>query len=192
VWTWTGAERRVLRALGGHPADPARDARALNLIEGLSFTAGLRQPALLVLDSEGLNVAVAGRVASSAVVVATSSLLAELTRIELEGVLAAALVEIRGGELGPATVVASLPGLGRRLVSSAGGRDAATDLAAANLTRFPPGLASALDKMDSRGTAVAGAGPDQAHLWLADPMPAGGVTSARTALHDRAESLREL
>lgn len=178
--------------MGGRPADPKDEARALNVIEGLSFTAGLRQPALVVVDSDGLNAAVAGRDPTSAVVVATSALLAELTRIELEGVLAAALVEIRNGELGPATIAASLPGLGRRLVSSASARDAATDLAAVSLTRFPPGLAAALDKMDSKGTAVASARADQAHLWLADPRRADAITVPRTGLHDRAEALREL
>ncbi len=192
AWVWIGAQRRVLSAVGGRVADVDGEARALNLIEGLSFTAGLRQPALVVVDSGGLNAAVVSRDPSSAVVVATSGLLAELTRIELEGALAAALVEIRHGELGPATVVASLPGLGRRLVSSAPGRDAATDLAAVKLTRFPPGLAAALEKMESKGTAVGGIGADQAHLWLADPLPPGAGAGGRTSLHDRAQALREL
>lgn len=196
AWVWTGAERRVLDRIGGSPADPGRDARPLNLIEGLSFTAGLHPPALRVLPGDGLNVAVVGRQRDSSTIVVTSGLLAELTRIELEGVLAAALVEIRAGELGPATVAASLPGLGRRLVSSAPGRDAATDLAAVGLTRFPPGLAGALDKMDAKGTTVSSASVDQAHLWLADPLPGGpGAVPAgavRTALRARAEALREL
>ena len=192
AWVWSGAQRRVVGAVGGHPADPVGQARALNLIEGLSFTAGLRQPPLIVVDSEGLNAGVVGRDPASAVVVVTSGLLGELSRIELEGILAAALVEIRNGELGPATIVAGIPGLGRRLVTSATGRDAATDLAAVNLTRFPPGLAGALDKMDAKGTVVAGVRADQAHLWLADPLPAGSAAGSRTSLHDRAEALREL
>ena len=192
AWAWSGAQRRVLDAIGGRPADPAGEARALNLIEGLSFTAGLRQPSMVVVDSDGLNAAVVARQPASATVVVTTGLLAELTRIELEGILAAALVEIRNGELGPATVAASLPGVGRRLVSSATGRDAATDLAAVKLTRFPPGLAGAFDKMATKGTAVASARPDHAHLWLADPLPAGASVGQRTGLHDRAEALREL
>lgn len=191
-WVWTGAQRRVLKAMGGRPADAKADARALNLIEGLSFTAGLRQPPLLVVESDSLNVAVAGRDPASAVIVATRGLLTQLSRIELEGILAAALVEIRNGELGPATVVASLPGLGRRLVSSASGRDAATDLAAVNLTRFPPGLAAVLDKMDAKGTSVEGVRADQAHLWLADPLPPGAAPAGRTSLRDRAAALHEL
>lgn len=192
LWAWRGADARVLTRFGGRHADRRGEARPLNLIEGLSFTAGLHPPALTVVEAEGLNLAVVGRDRSSTTVVATSALLAELSRIELEGVLAAALAEIRRGELGPATMAASLPGVGRCLVSSGAGRDAATDLAAVGLTRFPPGLAAALDKMAARGTAVDVAGPDQAHLWLADPHPGGVSAAGRTSLHDRAEALREL
>ncbi|HET9691061.1 MAG TPA: hypothetical protein VFP61_07905, partial [Acidimicrobiales bacterium] len=133
-----------------------------------------------------------GRRPQDAVVAVTAGLLDALPRIELEGALAAALAAIREGELGPATIVASVPGAGRRLVASAAGRDEATDAAAVGLTRFPPGLAAALETMGGRGTSVTAGGPDRAHLWLVDPAPAGARSPGRSAPHDRAEALREL
>lgn len=192
VWVVTGADARVRRAFGGRPADRIGEARALNLLEGLGFTAGLRPPELLVVDETGANIAVWGRRPSAAVVAVTSGLLGCLSRIQLEGVLAAALVEIRSGELGAATLVASLPGVGRRLVRSAQGRDEATDAAAVGLTRFPPGLASALDAIAATGSSVTAGGPDRAHLWLVDPSPVDAPSGQRSRPGDRAEALREL
>lgn len=192
AWVWVGADRRVARAVGGRPADPRREARALNLIEGLSLTAGIHPPALVVVEAEGANLAVWGRDPARTTIAATTRLLADLPRIELEGILAAAVVEVRAGVLGPATLAAGLPGAGRRLVSSAEGRDARTDAAAARLTRFPPGLAAALERVAATGASVAAGGPDRAHLWLVNPAPAGSATPGRTAPADRAAALREL
>ncbi|HET9692129.1 MAG TPA: hypothetical protein VFP61_13335, partial [Acidimicrobiales bacterium] len=90
AWVVRGADARVRRAIGGHPADPQAHARPVNLLEGLSFTAGLRPPELVVVDEPGANLAVWGRRPQGAVVAVTAGLLAALPRIELEGALAAA------------------------------------------------------------------------------------------------------
>jgi heat shock protein HtpX len=56
-------------------------------------------------------------------------------------------------------------------------------MAAVSLTRYPPGLVTALEKMNQSTTAVRGASPAIAHLWL---VPPGG------ALEERIGVLREL
>lgn len=81
--------------------------------------------------------------------------------------------------------------------------DGLADLAAVELTRYPPGLADALDKMRQAGTVVSRAGRATAHLWMAEPLlppPAGSGFVARTLtrmdthlpLHQRIDALREL
>ena len=82
-------------------------------------------------------------------------------------------------------------------------RLALADAAAAALTRYPPGLASALDTLRSEGAGVEAASLATAHLWIADPLPAAGASTARerrlarlfdthVPLDDRVEALREL
>ena len=48
AWARFGGERWVLASIGGRDADPVADARLWNLAEGLSISAGLRQPRLVV------------------------------------------------------------------------------------------------------------------------------------------------
>ena len=182
AWARFAGDRRVLAAVGGRDADPVSDARLWNLAEGLSISAGLRQPRLRVIDSPGLNAMAAGTRADRAIVGVTSGLLAELDRIELEAVLAEELIQIRHHETLPATVVAATFGLGRVIALRPADRDAEADQAAVALTRYPPALASALEKLEAKGAAVAGQPATLAHLWLADPAP--GPAPGRGRLTD--------
>jgi len=193
-WALMAGDRRVagvLSTLGGRDADPVRDARISNLAEGLSINAGLRQPRLVVVEAAGLNVLAAGTSASKAVVAVTSGLLAELDRIELEAVLAEALCQIRRGDTVAPTVSAATFGLGRRQ-AVASDRDALADQAAVTLTRYPPALASALEKLEAKGWEVPGQPAYMASLWLADPRPGAPTDVGRLPLGERIEALREL
>jgi heat shock protein HtpX len=190
AWIRAGADRRVLTRLGGRDADPKVDSRLCNLVEGLSTGAGIHQPRLRVVEASGLNAMAAGVKPARAVVGVTSALLTELDRVELEAVLAEQLTRIRRGETGPLTMLAATFGLGRA-IAVPGDRDALADQAAVALTRYPPGLASALEKIDSKGAAVAGQSGGLADLWMVDP---GGDLSSRgrLPLAERIEALREL
>jgi Zn-dependent protease with chaperone function len=193
AWLSLAGERRALAGLSPRPADPDRDARLVNLVDGLCTTAGLRAPRLLVTDDPGCNLLVAGRGVDAAVLVVTRGLLDHLSRIELEGVLADGLVQIRQGDIVPATVAVATFGLGVRFALAGTAADEAADQAAAALTLYPPALARALDAMDEHGTKVAGARATTAHLWLADPRPASaGAQASRPPLAERAAALREL
>ncbi|MHB1533946.1 MAG: M48 family metalloprotease [Acidimicrobiales bacterium] len=189
VWARFAGEWRVRGAIGGRPAHPLRHARLLNLVDGLATTAGIGVPEIRVVDAPGLNALVAGLRPRSALLAVTSGLLEKLTRIELEAVVAEELVQIRWRETLPATVLAATWGIGRRWALPAE-RDATADQLAASLTRYPPGLEAALERLAAEGTAVAGTPAWMAHLWLASPDPArpGG----RISLPERIAAVREL
>jgi heat shock protein HtpX len=191
AWCRLAGDSRVIAGVGGRDADPKVDARLCNLVEGLSISAGVRQPRLRVVDSSGLNAMAAGSSPSRAVVGVTSALLAELDRMELEAVLAAELVQIRRNETLPATILAATLGLGRSSAIPAD-RDARYDLAAVELTRYPPALAAALEKIEAKGSVVQGQAPYLAHLWFADPRAGVSATRGRLPLKDRIEAMREL
>jgi len=206
-WLWWGGERRVLTALAARPALPSDDARLLNLVDGLCAASGVRQPRVLISEDPGLNLLVAGRSTDRAILAVTSGLLSGLSRIELEGVLADGLVQIRRGDIVAATVAVATFGLAWRFAFDAGDHDAEVDRAGMALTRYPPALASAFETMDRLGTTVAGVAPSMAPLWLAHPGPrrsapgaaptdtgdaAATSALARPPLLARASLLREL
>jgi heat shock protein HtpX len=185
---WWAAEPLARRALGGAPADPTRHARLLNLVDALCATVGTGHPDMRVRDEPGLNAAVCGRSRRTATLVVTQGLLDELNRIELEGVVAQQLTRIRSRDILPATVTVATLGIGATFLSPHE-PVTAMDRAAVSFTRYPPGLISALEKMEAKGTEVRGASRATAPLWFADP----GVGRAPvTSLKDRVEALREL
>lgn len=185
---WRPAEARVLVAIGGRPADPVSDARLLNLVEGLCTATGLRVPKVRVVEAPGLNALAAGRSASSATLAVTTGLVSELSRIELEGVLAEEVVAIRRERMVPATIAASVPPALSRFFAVPPAPEFDNDRAAVTLTRYPPGLIGALEKMHRRGTTVE-ASPSLDALWLAPPRPAPDPGSARASLTARIEAL---
>lgn len=188
VSMWWAAEPLARRALGGGVADPTKHARLLNVVEGLCATIGARLPEVRVRQESGLNAAVCGRRRKSATLVVTQALLDELSRIELEGVIAQQLTRIRCYDMLPATVAVATLGIGATMLSPPE-PITAMDRAAVSFTRYPPGLIGALEKLEAKGTAVRGASRANAPLWFADPGAGQGPV---TTLKDRIEALREL
>jgi Zn-dependent protease with chaperone function len=191
TWALLAGDAVVAASVGGRDADPRTDARLWNLVEGLSIGAGVRQPRLVIVDSPGLNALAAGSRPNRAVVAVTTGLLGELKRIELEGVLAEEIFLLRHGHIRPATVATATFGVGRRLAVPAD-RDAVADLGAVSLTRYPPALASALEKIEAKGAVVEGQTGRLAHLGLADPRPDAPPARGRLPIAERVEALREL
>jgi heat shock protein HtpX len=229
---WWGSEPLALRLLGAQPADPIAHARLFNLVEGLGANAGVPQPTLYVVADPGLNTLTMGRSPHHAALVVTSGLLDKLSRIELEAVLAHELSHIRNDDILTATVAVGLFGIlgrparaaagtgGRAIlasllvpISALGGlglqlsieplREEMADSAGVHLTRYPPALVSALEKMQRVGTLVStGSGSAAtAHLWLGAPIapPPSARLAWLTRLYDthppldeRIEALREL
>jgi hypothetical protein len=176
------AEERAVRLLGPtRPADPRAEARLLNLVEGLSPGAGLARPRVLVIDDPAPNALALGRDGPRGCVVATTGLLAALDRMQLEGVVADLLVQVRDGLVaGPTVSLGLRPGQ-----APAEPPIASADAAAVTLTRYPPGLASALQILLAAGPAApASASPVLRPLWIAVPNDAAGLAARIATLQE--------
>jgi heat shock protein HtpX len=209
----------ALRVSRARPADPTEHARLHNVVEGLCVAAGLPKPAVHVIEDDALNAFATGRDPRHAAVAVTTGLLANMSRIELEGVVAHELSHVKSNDIllstlavttvgwvplasewpwrlrrgdgpgaradpgsRPSGLAAALrvPGLlllplvplAARLMRLAVGRrrELAADVSGVSLTRYPPGLISALEKLRAGPTAVGSASPAMAHLWIESPV----------------------
>jgi Zn-dependent protease with chaperone function len=183
------AEDRVLGLVGPHrPADPGHEARVLNLVEGLAPAAGLSRPRTVVIDDPSANALAIGRDARHGVVVVTTGLLERLSRMELEAVVAHALVQLRDGTTVRPTVSLALGRLGAAAPDAGAGATAA-DLAAISLTRYPPGLSGALRRLIAARQGGApdvpeASSPRLAQMWLVAPGDAGPAVTRIDALEE--------
>ncbi len=205
-------EAVVLRVTHARPADPTRHARVHNLVEWLCFSSGLPKPQVHVVEDRALNALAAGRGPGRSAVVVTTGLLDGLSRVELEAVLAHELSHVKSGDVLVSTLAAALVALpatvlpaptAARLVGAAvgGPNEAVADLAGVALTRYPPGLVAALEKLRDGDTAVRCGARVTAHLWIQPPVdpasvsqgrPVPGQVSAPSLLDERIEALRDL
>ena len=180
-------ERAALRDAGAEAADPERWPRYHNLVQGLSQAAGLPVPRLYVADSDAANAFSVGRDPSQAALVVTRGLLTTLNRVELEGVLAHELNHIWSWGARLATLGVALgrvPGLLRLLAPAR--REFDADEGGARLTRYPPGLVSALRKL-AQLPAQPPDRPGLRHLWIMAPGDA-----SHPPLDERIAALQEL
>ena len=181
----------ALRLSGAVPADETTHARLHNLVEGLCVAAGLPKLELYVTENKVASAMAVGRDPRHAAIVVTTGLLENLTRIELEGVLAHELSHIKNYDIRVATLAVTILGLplqfsapllsrGMDLVVGTR-REIDADVTGVALTRYPPGLLAALEKLRERPAAQA-ASPAMAHLWCTTDPP----------LDERIQALREL
>lgn len=195
-WVFWGADRLVRSGLSSsgvawREADARVDARLYNTAEGLATTIGVRCPKLAVVECDGLNAMVSGARRGRELVVVTSGLLEGLDVVELEAVLAEVLYRLRSGEVAAETALVATFGLGRSFLLGAG-HDTRLDAEAVRITRYPPALTSALEKMELKGSAVRGQTARSAHLWVADPLVGSDASRWRMPLSGRRAALQEL
>ena len=175
----------VLRLSHARPAPADEEPRYHNLVEGLCVSAGLPKPELYVVDDDAPNSFATGRNPTHASIVVTTGLLQKLDRMELEGVLAHELSHIRSNDILVSSLGTALVGLplrpagalaDRLLASLVGrGRERDADIGGVRLTRYPPGLAAALEKLRRAGPAALPAPRGTAHLWISSPLDADGA-----------------
>ncbi len=200
------ADQYVLSKLGGTLVSEDDIPRFANLLEGLSLRAGVTEPDVYVVDDPACNAA-SVMVEDRSSIVVTKGLLDTLNRLELEAVAAELLVRLKSGDAFAATIGAALFGIplidtplagaAKPLAAWAIGRlitpdrDIEADMAAVALTRYPPGLQSALTRISHASALPAKATAGSQHLWLVTDHTARTVVPF-SPLEWRIEVLTEL
>jgi heat shock protein HtpX len=190
-----GGDRLVLASTRAREVTPQEQARLHNIVEGLSIAAGIPKPRVYVIPERAPNAFATGRNPEHSSVAVTEGLLATMNRVELEGVIGHELSHVVDRDILVGTIVATLVG-----ASGGGGveaivfaiglvllvlapiigqivrfavsrqREFLADAQGALLTRYPPGLASALRKIGAAsGIPMHSANNATAHLWLNQP-----------------------
>lgn len=173
---------RVMAEVDARELNTDGAPRLFNLLQGLCATAGVSAPRVSVTSDSSINAFVAADPAGNAraEIVVTQGFVDDLQRIEMEGVVAVCLARLRSGlaesqTLGVAVATAEpwfIPGPTRRRVietALSGQAIFDADVKGAAITRYPPGLASAFQRMSDTSTRVSGAVAQGNFLWLADP-----------------------
>ena len=71
-------------------------------------------------------------------------------------------------------------------------REYLADASGAQLTRYPPGLANALEKIKSTGSVVQRASETTASLYFANPLSMGSLLSTHPPIEDRIKKLKAM
>jgi heat shock protein HtpX len=193
----------ALRMSHARPADPEQYARLHNVIEGLCIAAGLPKPRVYVIDDPAPNAFATGRNPRHAAIAVTTGLLDKMNRIELEGVLAHELNHVKNDDVLPSTLAVTLVGLPAVVVPPVfsplmrlalnGLRESSADLSGVALTRYPPGLISALERIDADPTTLHSDSRAIAHMWIASPSAGGNrLVDTHPPLAERIRVLKEL
>ena len=193
---WWGGAAVVFRLTGARVTGMDEQPRMHNLIDGLCAASGIPKPTLRIVDDDVPNALTVGIHPRRATIVITTGLVVSMGRIELEAVMAHEVSHIKVHDILSGTVavmslgpVAALVPPVARITSWGAGpnREALADLAAVAITRYPPGLISALEKVGA-GRPAPGhqrRGRDRAidHLW---------IFGHGSSLDERLQALREL
>lgn len=156
----TAGGDRIASMVGGREVVARDEPRLFNLLEGLCVANGLSVPSVRMLDTAAPNAIVIARRKSPPLLVCTSGLLDTVDRIELEAVIAHELATLKLGDAQRAALIARavalfarLSPLGGKLVwrLSSPDRQVRADETGVSMTRFPPGLASALARLEATG-----------------------------------------
>jgi len=205
---WWKSDVVALTLTRARPSTQESHPRLHNLVEGLCIAAGLPRPRVYVVEDAAPNALATGRNPTHASVAVTTGLLDTLSRIELEGLLAHELSHVKNHDIAPATlavtVLLPVTALSGRLprISVNRHREASADFSAVSLTRYPPGLISALETLRAGTSVVRSPSRATAHLWTVSPLartPAGGrlawsdrLFEAHPPPEDRIQALKEL
>jgi heat shock protein HtpX len=190
----------TLAATGSRPVTEAEEPRLHNLVEGLCVGIGLAAPRLRIIEDDAPNALAVARSVDDADLVVTRGLLTRLSLVELEAVLAHELARIRRGEAvvgalvgltlgGPRApfTAAMLASVNRAIVGRGEPVEAWSDLAAVEITRYPPALTAALEKLAGADPAVpSSASPAVAHLWIHGARAEGAFGEALLRVYEPA------
>lgn len=204
------AARHGLDGIATHEADEFTHARIFNVVEGLCVVSGDARPVIEIADTPFPLAAVVGS-SGSATIVVSEAFCDAMDRVETEAVMAHLLWRVRSGDADLVAYLRSLSTSFARLglLSVARlivGRVAIpesllwADIAACQATRYPPAVASALEKIDTSQTKI----PDTSSVsqWFALPDSVDIATirdpfvsivgTSRPSIADRVGILKEM
>jgi heat shock protein HtpX len=104
------SDKAVLAMTGAKPADPKIHFDFYTTAENMALVAGIPKPKLYVIDDPSPNAFATGRDPKHAVVVATTGILQQLDRSELEGVIAHEMSHIKNFDIRLMAIVTVLVG----------------------------------------------------------------------------------
>lgn len=160
----------MLKMIGARPLRTEESPRLRNIVVGLAGDLAVAAPDIYLIPKGGPNAFIrrGGRAGLFAV---TQSLVESYTRTEQEAVVAHCLLRMHRQDFLYANLAARWSDLGAGLAPRVGTAD---DVRAAALTRYPPALASALEKADPKVKRYA-------PLWFAAVAPSHDDTHERAA-----------
>ena len=184
-----GAFDRAVSQVGTRAGSDDEIARVSNVVEGLCAVSGDRRPRVEMIDHEWPVAFAVASDGEESLIVVSDGFVSSMDRVETEAVMAHLMWRIRSGNAEFLVWYLSfhamlsrigLGSLAQRLAGVGGQTSVAVwaDLAACQVTRYPPALVSALEKCRLRfvGTVVL------APLWFALPEDEGAAPAA-SALH---------
>ena len=125
-FTYWNSDKMVLRMHGAREVDRATAPEFHDMIAELAKRAGLPMPKLYIMDNPQPNAFATGRNPENAAVAATTGLLQNLSRDEIEGVMAHELAHVKNRDTLTMTITATIAGAISMLSQFAfffGGRD---------------------------------------------------------------------
>ena len=186
-------ERRVLEETGATVIADDAHREVRNLLEGLAIAAGITPPRYAVIDDAAPNSFGVGTKPKDAIVAVTTGLCDELSRDEVEAVLAYEITRIRSYDVALASWTVALTGGAISALDSDGGlvsgivgfvprrvadwlqvwalhdQGIERDRAAVRFTRNPAALLRALERLDADTTDVGHVTRATAPLWIEFP-----------------------
>ena len=180
---WRRADTAVLKSLGARGLGQTEGQRVTNTVDNLCLSSGVNNPNIAVIDDPACNLAtVSGR---DDTIVVTTGLLETLDLMEMEGVVAHALTKLASGSATYGTLATSArPFITNAQIEKAQTWDKTSagvvsyDISGVGLTRYPPGLRSALERIDGRSTDIAGA-TSLGDAWFIPPSSDGSQLGHR-------------
>lgn len=109
-WAYWNSDKQVLSMTNARPAKREEFFDFYTVTENLAITAGIQVPKLYVIQDPAPNAFATGRDEKHAVVCATTGLLAMMSRVELEGVIAHELSHVRNRDILLMTMAVTLAG----------------------------------------------------------------------------------
>jgi heat shock protein HtpX len=175
--------------------------RLFNLLESLCAVSGVSVPVVGVTADATVNAYVVADPLGieQCHVVFTEGALRVMERIELEGFVAACLARMKSGRLELQTETAGVVAALGKFIPSGLARKALeacfvtqdvfdSDIKACGITRFPPGLIAAYEKMSAESTVTSGVNPLNVHLWLANPRSTFSANSSNSSVSGASSS----